>query len=86
MPVIANCYPNNAYGAKHYAYIKKFNEELNRWNIASIDLLGAVNDGTGHWQADTWKDAGHPNDLGHTEMFYSIPPSLFDNLTDWTRG
>jgi hypothetical protein len=45
--------------------------------------MGSVDDGSGHWQADAWVDAGHPNDFGHTEMFYSIPPSLFDNLIDW---
>jgi len=83
IPIVANCYPNNSYGGKHYTYIKKFNEELNRWNIASIDFMGSVNEGNGHWQADAWVDAGHPNDFGHTEMFYSIPPSLFDNLIDW---
>jgi len=63
-------------------YIKKFNELLNTWQVASFDFLGSVGNGAGKWQKECWRDGGHPNDLGHTEMFYSISPSLFDNLID----
>ena len=82
LPVISSCYPNNAYTQIHYDFIRRFNAELDTWPVASIDFLGAVDAGDGHWQADCWKDGAHPNDRGHEEMFYSISPSLFDSLID----
>jgi lysophospholipase L1-like esterase len=82
IPIVANCYPNNSYDRMIYDYIRKANEELNSWPVASLDFLGAVDDGHGHWQKDCWVDNGHPNDLGHEEMLHSIPISMFDNLID----
>ena len=82
VPIISNTYPNNAYTPTHYALLRKFNDELNSWPVASLDFMGTVDDGEGHWQADCWKDGSHPNEKGHEEMFHAIPPSLFDSLLD----
>ena len=82
IPVITNCYPNGSYTDAQYSYIKNFNTELSRWNVASIDFLGATDNGFGRWNKGSWKDNGHPNDIGHREMFYSIPLSMFDFLID----
>lgn len=84
VPIISNAYPNNAYTPTHYDLLRKFNDELNSWPVASLDFMGTVDDGEGHWQAECWKDGAHPNELGHEEMFHAIPPSLFDALIDAT--
>lgn len=82
IPIVSNCYPNGNYEREHYAYLRRFNETLNTWSVASLDFLGTTDDGQGRWPDGTWTDAGHPNSVGHDEMFHAIPPSLFDNLID----
>ena len=80
IPVIANCYPNKSYKENHYQYVKKFNEDLSNWPVYSIDLMGAIDNGVGQWVEGYYKDAGHPNDLGHEEMTRAVPVSVFDAL------
>ena len=82
IPVVSNCYPNNGYGGEHLAYVRAFNAELNRWPVASIDLMGTVDNGWGRWPEGYFQDAGHPNSRGHFEMLHASAPSLFDNLID----
>ncbi|MBT3378484.1 MAG: hypothetical protein HN742_02000 [Lentisphaerae bacterium] len=82
IPIVSNCYPNGNYEPEHHDYLRRFNETLNTWSVASIDFLGAIDDGHGRWPEGTWTDAGHPNSLGHAEMFQAIPLSLFDHLID----
>ena len=79
-PVTGLCYPNLFYSASEYAYLKSANLTINSWNVPSINFLGAVDDGNGHWVNGYWYDALHPNDAGHQEMFYSFVPSLFDAI------
>jgi len=82
IPIVSNCYPNGNYEKEHYDCLRRFNETLNTWSVAGLDFLGAIDDGYGRWPDGTWTDAGHPNSLGHEEMFHAIPLSLFDNLID----
>lgn len=82
IPIVSNCYPNGNYEDEHYDCLRRFNETLNTWSVASLDFLGAIDDGYGRWPDGTWTDAGHPNSFGHEEMFHAIPLSLFDNLID----
>jgi hypothetical protein len=56
------------------------NALIHGWNVPSVNLLGAVDDGNGRWAAGYWFDALHPNDLGHAEMARTIVPSLLDAL------
>ncbi len=79
-PIITNAYTRNDYTATEYNYVKQFNALLNTWNVASINALGAVDNGTGQWASGYFADALHPNDAGHQEMRYAIVPSLFDAL------
>ena len=44
------------------------------------DFLGSTDDGHGRWVAGFFANGGHPNDLGSTEMYYSIVPSLFSAI------
>jgi hypothetical protein len=45
-----------------------------------VNLLGAVDDGQGHWAPGYFDDALHPNDRGHAELAHAWVPSLFDAL------
>jgi lysophospholipase L1-like esterase len=83
VPIIGNCYPNNAYIPQEYTYIKSMNAELENMGVYVIDFLGATDDFSGHWLAGSYQDSSHPNDIGHQAMFKAVPPSLFNNLATW---
>jgi hypothetical protein len=53
---------------------------INSWDVPCVNLLGALNDGNGHFPAGCTFDPGHPDDLGHEELFYAFVPSLFDAI------
>ncbi len=78
--VVANCYPHGEYTTEQYDCIKRMNLVINSWDVPSINLLGAVDDGRGRWVDGFWRDVGHPNAGGHQEMFHAIVPSLFDAM------
>ncbi len=80
VPVVTNSYGRNDYTPEDYAYIKQMNLLLQGWAVPTVNLLGAVDDGQGHWAAGYWADGLHPNDLGHAEMARALVPSLFDAL------
>ena len=80
--VITNCYTRNDFNAIDYKYTRQMNALINSWNVPSINTLGAVDDLSGKYVDGYWSDAGHPNDLGHVEIFYTIVPSLFDALAN----
>lgn len=80
VPVVTNCYTRNDYTPADYAFIKQMNLLLHGWAVPSANLLGAVDDGAGHWAPGYWDDALHPNDLGHAELAHALVPSLFDAL------
>ena len=83
--VIANCYPQNKFKSDHYAAIKAMNALINGWDVASVNLLGTVDDGAGRWVDGFARDAGHPSRGGHREMLHAIPPTLFDALAQGKR-
>jgi len=80
-PVISLPYPHGSYTASEYGYVRRMNLLLNTWNIPSINLLGALDDGSGRWAAGYWSDSYHPNNLGHAELYLSVVPSMFDAIT-----
>lgn len=79
-PIISNVYTRNDYTSVEYNYVKQMNALINSWNVTSLNLLGAVDNGSGQYVPGYFYDALHPNDLGHKEMQYAIVPSLFDAL------
>ena len=94
-PVITLCYPQNLYSADEYAWVRQMNLLLNTWDVPCVNFLGAIDDGNGHWVPGYYADAGHPNSLGHLEMYSAIVPTFFDavlagktNTADWagTQG
>jgi len=79
-PIITNCYSREDYGATEYNFIKQMNLLIHSWNVASINLLGALDNGAGKWATGYKSDDLHPNDAGHLEFEYAIVPSLLDAL------
>jgi lysophospholipase L1-like esterase len=80
VPVVTNSYTRNDYTAEDYAYIRQMNLLLHAWAVPTVNLLGAVDDGQGHWAPGYFDDALHPNDRGHAELAHAWVPSLFDAL------
>ena len=79
-PIITNCYPREDYTATEYNFIKQMNLLIHSWNVASVNLLGALDNGSGRWATGYKYDDLHPNDAGHLEFEYAIVPSMFDAL------
>lgn len=79
-PVMTNNYTRNDFNASDYSYIKRINMLIHEWDLPTINLLGAIDDGSGRWASGYWADDFHPNDAGHAEFSYSMVPSMFDAL------
>jgi len=79
-PIITNCYSREDYTATEYNFIKQMNLLIHSWNVASVNLLGALDNGAGKWATGYKSDDLHPNDAGHLEFEYAIVPSLFDAI------
>ncbi|MFH0946638.1 MAG: SGNH/GDSL hydrolase family protein [Planctomycetota bacterium] len=82
IPVVGLCYPYDGYDATDYAALKQVNLAIEGFDVATINLLGALDDGTGQFVEGYTYDEGHPDNRGHDEMFLSIVPSLFESLLD----
>lgn len=80
VPVVMNNYGRADFNARDYAYVRRLNLLIHEWDVPSVNLLGTVDDGQGHWPSGFENDPSHPNTSGHREMMYAIPPSLFDAL------
>ncbi|MCP4709924.1 MAG: SGNH/GDSL hydrolase family protein, partial [Planctomycetes bacterium] len=79
-PLVVNCYARGDFNETDYQYTREMNLLINSWDVPSINVLGAIDDGSGQWVDGYWADPWHPNTAGHLEMFYAIVPSLFDAL------
>src|SRR5262249_8065079 len=63
-----------------YEYVRRMNLLQNSWDVPSVNLLGALDDGTGRYTIGFDFDDKHPNAAGHHEFLYAFVPSLFDAL------
>ena len=80
VPVVMNNYTRGDFTDDDYKAVKQANIQIHQWDVASVNTLGAIDDGTGKWAAGFIADNAHPNTDGHREFMYAIPPSLFDAL------
>jgi lysophospholipase L1-like esterase len=78
IPVVMLCYTRDLYTAEDYEYVRRANVEQAQWDVPTVNVLGAIDDGKGHW-ALGWDDK-HPQASGHAEFTYSFVPSLFEAL------
>jgi lysophospholipase L1-like esterase len=77
-PVVMLCYTRDLYTPEDYEYVRRANIEQAQWDVPTVNVLGAIDDGKGHW-ALGWDDK-HPQNSGHHEFLYSFVPSLFEAL------
>ena len=80
VPIITLCYTRNDFTDVEYEYVRRMNLLLNSWDVATVNFLGAVDDGTGRWARGFWSDALHPNAAGHVEITRTFVPTLFEAL------
>jgi len=80
IPVITLCYTRMDFTDVEYEYTRRMNLLLNGWDVPTVNVLGAVDDGTGKWARGFWFDSLHPNAAGHVEITRTFVPTLFDAL------
>jgi lysophospholipase L1-like esterase len=78
IPVVMLCYTRDLYTPEDYEYVRRANVEQAQWDVPTVNVLGAIDDGKGHW-ALGWDDK-HPQASGHREFLYTFVPSLFEAL------
>ena len=82
IPVVMNNYTRADFNDSDYHYVKQLNLLIHEWDLPSVNTLGAIDDGAGHWAKNFENDFAHPNTPGHRELMYAVPPSLFDALAE----
>ena len=80
IPIVGNTYARGDFTEAEYARTRRMNLLINTWDVPSINLLGAIDDGYGRWARGFFPEPIHPNAAGHTEMFHAFVPTLFDAL------
>jgi lysophospholipase L1-like esterase len=78
--ILGGNYANDYYDAVEYAYIRRINIETDQWEVPNVNFNGASEDLTGKWAPGFVNDPLHPNNEGHTEMYYSIVPTVYEAL------
>lgn len=79
-PVATLVYAHGQYGPREYEVVRRMNLLMNEWDLPTINLLGALDNGEGQWATGYWTDPAHPNDAGHAEFFHAIVPTLFNAI------
>lgn len=81
-PVMMNNYTRGDFDASDYEYVKQMNLLIHEWDLPSVNLLGAIDNGNGVWANgyQNGDDIYHPTTDGHREFTYAMVPSLFDAI------
>ncbi|WP_279104234.1 GDSL-type esterase/lipase family protein [Bacteroides acidifaciens] len=81
-PVMMNNYTRGDFDASDYEYVKQMNLLIHEWDLPSVNLLGAIDNGSGAWANgyQNGDDIYHPTTDGHREFTYAMVPSLFDAI------
>lgn len=83
-PVVMNNYTRGDFDESDYKNVINMNLLIHEWDLPSVNLLGAIDNGAGRW-ADGYQngdDIYHPSTDGHREFFYAMVPSLFDAIAE----
>lgn len=78
--VVMNNYTRGDYTLDDYDYIKRMNILIHQWDVASVNTLGAIDNGQGKWADGYEADPYHPTTAGHRQFMSAFPTSLFDAL------
>lgn len=78
--VVGNCYAHGNMTEANAAKSRQVNLFIGQLDVPSINFLGSVDNGEGRWEDGLWNDPGHPNEIGHGEMFYAIVPTVWRAL------
>ena len=70
--IVGGAYANGYKNPAQYAMTKRVNLLLQQRDAPFVSFMGAIDDGQGGWANGYWRDGGHPNDLGQTEMYVSV--------------
>lgn len=81
-PVVVNSYPRGDYNDADYACVKTIDLLIHQWDVPSVNALGAIDDGAGHWAQGYIADVAHPDGKGHHEFMRAFVPSLFDAIIE----
>ncbi len=84
-PIVGLCYPNDGFDEDDYAAVRAMNIEIAQWDVPTINFLGALDDGQGHFPEGTTFEGDHPDDVGHEEMSYAIEPRMFRVSPAWNK-
>jgi lysophospholipase L1-like esterase len=76
-PILGSCYASNRLNSDHYRILQETNLWLSSLGLPLVNLLGALDDGRGHFPPDLIFDHSHPMNRGHEELFTAIPPGFF---------
>ena len=61
VPVMASNYANGGFNESDYEILKNLNLTIQQWEVPSVNMLGAVDDGAGRWVKAIESDGAHPN-------------------------
>jgi lysophospholipase L1-like esterase len=86
VPIVTLAYSRADFGPREHQAVRRMNLLINSWDVPSVNLLGAVDDGFGRWAVGFEYDTNHPNAAGHQEMFHTFMPTLFDALAAGKNG
>jgi len=79
-PIVTLPYARLDFSEREYSFTRRMNLLINSWDVPSVNLLGAIDDGQGRWARGFWADPFHPNAAGYTEMMHAFVPTLFAAL------
>ena len=80
IPMVMNNYTRSDYNSDDYYYVKQLNLLIHEWDVASTNVLGAIDKGNGQWADGYVADTYHQNTAGHAEFMYAMVPSLYDAI------
>ena len=58
---MASNYANGGFNESDYEILKNLNLTIQQWEVPSVNMLGAVDDGAGRWVKAIESDGAHPN-------------------------
>jgi lysophospholipase L1-like esterase len=79
-PIVTLVYPRSVYSPIDYQYVRRMNILQNTWDVPTVNFLGAIDDGAGHWASGFEYNDKHPNAMGHRELAMTFVPTLFEAL------